>query len=147
MFKYNKFFNNQNTSGFLRSIKNNKKRGNKVNKQVNNSSNINNKYDLMRVIDNSEVPVVVEFQPSWDLPIKRYNPHLENVVKNHKGNLTLVKLDIDRDYDIVKRFKVLEFPTILGISKGNINSELKGKNLSNKDIQEFLNKLEDSHYK
>jgi len=71
------------------------------------------------VIEESQKKLVLlYFTASWCNPCKQFGPMLESLVSNHADKLTLAKVDVDINRDIVMQFRVQSAPTIVFIKNG-----------------------------
>ena len=69
------------------------------------------------VLNNDKV-VLVEFFGTWCMPCKMLSSILEDVDKQVGENLDIIKLDVDENADIAKRYGVLTVPTMLVVIGG-----------------------------
>jgi thioredoxin 1 len=72
-----------------------------------------------RLVMNSSVPVLVNFQTPWSRPME---PLLGQLAKAFAGRLRVVQVDISADPELAVRFKVRAVPTLL-IFKGGVPVE------------------------
>jgi thioredoxin len=69
-----------------------------------------------RLVINSSVPVLVNFQTPWSRPME---PLLGQLAEAFAGRLRVVQVDISADPELAVRFKVRAVPTLL-IFKGGV---------------------------
>jgi putative thioredoxin len=63
-------------------------------------------------------PVLVDFWAKWCGPCKQLTPVLEKVVKNAKGKVKLVKMDIDKNPEIPGQLGIQSIPAIIAFVNG-----------------------------
>jgi thioredoxin len=75
------------------------------------------------VIDSSQ-PVLVDFWADWCHPCHMVEPHVKAIADENMGHLKVVKLNIDENPEIPRRYRVLSIPTLLlfvdGVEKERI---------------------------
>src|SRR4051794_9417685 len=65
------------------------------------------------VIDASNtVPVIVDFWAPWCGPCKQLGPVLEKAVKDAKGAVRLVKVDIDQNQELAAQMRIQSIPAV-----------------------------------
>ncbi len=71
------------------------------------------------VIDASaKVPVIVDFWAPWCGPCKTLGPMLERLVKEAKGAVRLVKIDVDQNQELAAQMRVQSIPAVYGFIGG-----------------------------
>lgn len=72
-----------------------------------------------------ELPVILDFYATWCRPCKMLAPHLQTIQNKYKGKLIVYRIDVDKEPELAKLFKVEAMPTIIFInSKTAYISEL-----------------------
>jgi putative thioredoxin len=98
--------------------------------------------DFMKdVIDASkQVPVLVDFWADWCGPCKQLTPILEKVVKNAKGKVKLVKMNIDQYPEIAGQLGVRSIPAVFAFKGGQPVDGFMGA-LPESQVQQFIERL------
>ncbi|MCU1354198.1 MAG: thioredoxin [Acidimicrobiales bacterium] len=68
--------------------------------------------DFGAVVEESGLPVVVDFWAPWCGPCRMVTPALENLALDHAGQVKLVKVNVDESPRVAGRFGVQSIPTI-----------------------------------
>jgi thioredoxin 1 len=66
----------------------------------------------------SDVPVLVDFWAEWCGPCKMISPVLEEIAQEQAGKIQIVKLNIDDNLDVTRRFDVMSIPTLILFKDG-----------------------------
>ena len=74
--------------------------------------------DLDRVVRESEVPVMIDFYADWCGPCKVMAPVLDELARERRGQVLVLKLDTDRNPAATKRFGVRNIPTLIVFREG-----------------------------
>ncbi|MFJ5218839.1 thioredoxin [Streptomyces sp. NPDC088354] len=74
--------------------------------------------DFAEVADNATQPVVVDLWATWCGPCRMVTPALEQVGRDLAGRIKLVKVDVDKDPRVSRRFEVQAVPTLLVLDHG-----------------------------
>jgi len=85
-------------------------------------------------------PVLVDFWAPWCGPCKQLTPILEKVVKAAKGQVKLVKMDIDKHPDIPGQMGIQSIPAVIAFSNGQPVDGFMGA-LPESQVVAFLERL------
>jgi thioredoxin 1 len=61
----------------------------------------------------SDLPVVVDFHADWCGPCHQIAPLLERLSEEWEGRVRFVKLDIDRNRDVARAYRISSIPAVL----------------------------------
>jgi putative thioredoxin len=92
-----------------------------------------------------EVPVLVDFWATWCGPCKTLTPTLEKVVRAAQGRVRLVKIDIDKNRQLVEQLSQMglplqSVPTVVGFVQGQIADLFQGA-LPEGEVKKFVENL------
>ena len=87
-----------------------------------------------------EVPVIVDFWAPWCGPCKTLGPALEAAVKDAKGAVKMVKVDVDQNQQIAAQLQIQSIPTVYAFYKGKPIDAFQGA-LPASEIKGFIDKL------
>jgi thioredoxin len=72
-----------------------------------------------------QLPIILDFHATWCRPCKMLAPHLQAIQNKYNEKLIVYKIDVDKEPELAKLFKVEAMPTIIFIgSKTGYKSEL-----------------------
>ncbi len=98
--------------------------------------------DFVRdVIDASRtVPVLVDFWAEWCGPCKQLTPVIEKVVRNAKGKVKLVKMNIDHHPEIAGQLGIRSIPAVIAFKNGQPLDGFMGA-VPESQIQTFIERV------
>jgi thioredoxin 1 len=74
----------------------------------------------------SEKPLVLDFWADWCGPCRMVAPIIDSLAKEYEGRVTIGKIDVDANNDVVAQFGVRSIPTILFFKKGEVVDKIVG---------------------
>lgn len=78
------------------------------------------KKKLKEIIQQSEIPILVDFYADWCGPCQTMNPVLEAVIGELGGKILLHKLNVDKHPQMAQQFGVRSIPHYILFKKGKI---------------------------
>jgi putative thioredoxin len=87
-----------------------------------------------------EQPVIVDFWAPWCGPCKQLTPTIEKVVREAKGKVKLVKVNIDENPAVAGQLRVQSIPAVFAFVDGRPVDGFMGA-LPESQIKQFIDKL------
>ena len=87
----------------------------------------------------SKTPVLVDFYADWCPPCKALSPTLDKLATELKGQLRIVKIDVDASRDLASQFNIRSIPTMHLYNNGAMISEQRG-NMPQQNIRVWVEK-------
>ena len=88
-------------------------------------------------ISSSNIPVLVDFWAEWCGPCKMLGPILEEISKDLKNKIQIVKVNLDENQDLAMKYSVRSIPTLLLFKDGQLIDTKIGL-LPKSDLVEWL---------
>ena len=92
-------------------------------------------------VKGSDVPVLVDFWAEWCGPCKMISPVLEEIAEEQAGKIQIVKLNIDDNLEVTRRFDVMSIPTLILFKDGEPEVRLIGAKPKGQLLQEIAQYL------
>ena len=79
-------------------------------------------------VDQSKIPVILDFWASWCAPCQGYSPVVEEASRSFKGKMVFYKVDVsdNANEQQVQSYSIESIPTILVIEKGQVVERWEG---------------------
>ncbi|NOT40582.1 MAG: thioredoxin, partial [Alphaproteobacteria bacterium] len=87
-----------------------------------------------------DVPVLVDFWAPWCGPCKQLTPVLEKVVREAKGAVKLVKINIDENKRIAAQMRIQSIPAVYAFKNGQPVDGFMGA-LKESEVRDFIKRL------
>jgi thioredoxin 1 len=88
-------------------------------------------------VKGSDIPVLVDFWAEWCGPCKMISPVLEEIAEEQAGKIQIVKLNIDDNLEVTRRFDVMSIPTLILFKDGEPEVRMIGAKPKGQLLQEI----------
>ncbi len=96
--------------------------------------------DINDVVNQAEVPVLIDFSATWCGPCKALAPTIDKVAAEYGDRLAVYKVDIDQAPNATVNFGVRAVPTCLFFRGGEVVDRFQG-NLDLRHVKEMVDKV------
>lgn len=93
------------------------------------------------VLDETTMPVMVDFWAAWCSPCKIVGPIVEELATEYDGKIKIAKLNVDENGQTAQNMGIMSLPSILFFKNGQVVKGLVGaqsKDTFKKEIEEVL---------
>ena len=87
-----------------------------------------------------KTPVIVDFWATWCGPCKQLGPALEKVVREARGAVRMVKIDVDKNQDLAAQLRIQSVPTVYAFANGRPVDGFTGAQ-SESQLRAFVQRL------
>lgn len=90
-----------------------------------------------REVEESEVPVLVDFTAAWCPPCRALAPTIDALAVDLAGRVKVVTVDVDAEPALAERYRVQAMPTLLVLDHGRVVEQRIGA-APRAEIEAFL---------
>lgn len=72
------------------------------------------------MLNNSEIPVLVDFHATWCGPCHTLAPIIQDIAKDFSGRMKVIKVDVDKNQNAAIKYGIRGVPTLMLFKKGKI---------------------------
>ena len=85
-----------------------------------------NQENFDKLINQSALPVLVDFWAPWCGPCRMLGPILDELAAEDEGKVIIAKVNVDEEMDLAARFGVVSIPTMVFFRDGKMEERLVG---------------------
>ena len=78
------------------------------------------KENFSKIIEGSDVPVLIDFWAAWCGPCKMLGPTIEELSKEYKDKAIIGKVNVDEAQDIAQKYGVMSIPSVMVFKGGKV---------------------------
>ena len=82
--------------------------------------------DNFEGLNNSELPLVVDFWATWCGPCRMIAPIVEELAKEYDGKINVGKCDVEECDELAAEFGIRNIPTLLFFKNGQVVDKMVG---------------------
>ena len=101
------------------------------------SEKLNVERDFNDVVQNSELPVIVDFWAPWCQPCQALNPVLDELEHTYQGRARFAKVNVEEIPQVPAQLGVRSLPSIFVFKNGSVIANLVGF-ISRDRVRELL---------
>ena len=92
---------------------------------------------------NSGKPMVLDFWAEWCGPCRMVSPIIDELETEYEGRVTIGKMNVDENDDVVGRFGIRNIPTVLFFKDGKMVDKVVGATAKDKFVEKIKEQLPD----
>ena len=86
---------------------------------------------------NSGKPMVLDFWAEWCGPCRMVSPIIDELATEYEGRVTIGKMNVDENDDVVGRFGIRNIPTVLFFKDGKMVYKVVGATAKDKFVEKI----------
>lgn len=85
-------------------------------------------------VENSNIPVLIDFWATWCGPCRAMMPVVEKIATENDGKIKVCKVNVDEEQELASKFEVMSIPTFVAIK----DNRVIGKTIGMQDKEDIL---------
>jgi len=98
-----------------------------------------NSGNFVEEVDNSQLPVLVDFWAEWCNPCRAIAPILESLAVKYNGQIKVGKVNVDEESALASKFRIMSIPTLMMFKNGKMIDKMIGLG-SVEDLEAMIKK-------
>lgn len=90
-------------------------------------------------VDNSQIPVLIDFWAAWCSPCRAIAPILESLAVKYDSQIKVCKVNVDEESALASKFRIMSIPTLLLFKNGKMIDKMIGLG-SVEDLESLIKK-------
>ena len=86
-------------------------------------------------------PMVLDFWAEWCGPCRMVSPIIDELAQEYEGRVTIGKMNVDENDDVVGRFGIRNIPTVIFFKNGEMVDKIVGATSQDKFKEKVENLL------
>ena len=86
-------------------------------------------------------PMVLDFWAEWCGPCRMVSPIIDELAQEYEGRVTIGKINVDENDDVVGRFGIRNIPTVIFFKNGEMVDKIVGATYKDKFKEKVENLL------
>ena len=82
--------------------------------------------DFDTFLASQDLPVLADFWADWCAPCKTMHPVLQELARDWKGRIKVIKVDTDKKPELANRFRITAIPTLILFKEGREVHRISG---------------------
>jgi thioredoxin 1 len=82
--------------------------------------------DFQQVVLDADGPILVDFWAEWCVPCHMVSPVVEEIARDQAGKLRAVKLNVDDNPMVTRKYGVMSIPTLIVFKDGQEKARVVG---------------------
>lgn len=91
-------------------------------------------------VENSNVPILVDFWAPWCGPCRAVAPILEQLAEKYGSKIKIGKVNVDEEPTLASKFRVMSIPTLILFNNGHVVQQMIGLR-SVQELEDMIKKV------